>query len=72
MLLGYGIALKVHGVDERFPFDPVGDFAVWVRERFGWGMSCGWAHAIEENAGAEEPLDLFFRLVDEYRGALSA
>ncbi|RDI31092.1 hypothetical protein DFR72_104429 [Lentzea flaviverrucosa] len=71
-LLGYGIALEVHGIDEPFPFYPGGHFAAWLHERFGWGMSCGWAGAIEEISGTEDPLDLFFRLADEYRGHLPA
>lgn len=44
-----------------------GAFAEWVRVRTGWSMSLGWAAAIERHAGAEEPLDVFFRLLDEYR-----
>ncbi|SMD06686.1 hypothetical protein SAMN05660733_03813 [Lentzea albidocapillata] len=67
MLLGYGIALEVHGITESFLLNPGGPFSDWLYARFGWGMACGWAHAITENAGKEAPLDLFFRLADEYR-----
>ncbi|MGW4211562.1 hypothetical protein ACWEIJ_26450 [Lentzea sp. NPDC004789] len=66
-LRGYGMALEVHGIGEQFPFGAHGAFNDWLAARFGWGMSCGWAHAIEQNAGPEDPLELFFRLVDEYR-----
>ncbi|MDT7787098.1 MAG: hypothetical protein QOF58_5517 [Pseudonocardiales bacterium] len=67
LLWGYGTALEVHGVEEPFAFGASRDFSNWLAARFGWGMALGWAHAIEENAGADDPLDLFFRLVDEYR-----
>jgi hypothetical protein len=30
-------------------------------------MSTGWASAIERHADGEEPLMVFFRLLDEYR-----
>ncbi|MEV6902000.1 hypothetical protein [Amycolatopsis sp. NPDC051372] len=47
--------------------EPTGPFAEWVRGRTGWSMSLGWAAAIERHAGDEDPLDVFFRLLDEYR-----
>ncbi|GLY53954.1 hypothetical protein [Lentzea sp. NBRC 102530] len=68
-LQGYGVALEVHGIDESFHLTPGGPFGQWLHARFAWGMSCGWAQAITENAGTEDPLDLFFRLVDEYRAS---
>jgi hypothetical protein len=68
MLFGYSLALQVHGVPERFDLHPaLGPFADWLRETRGWGMSLGWAAAIEHNAGDSAPLDVFFRLLDEYR-----
>ncbi|SDP82774.1 hypothetical protein SAMN05421507_11620 [Lentzea jiangxiensis] len=67
ILLGYGVALEVHGVNESFHLNPGGPFGEWLHARFGWSMSCGWAQAITENAGTEDPLVLFFDLVDEYR-----
>ncbi|WP_439662098.1 hypothetical protein ACSHWB_11935 [Lentzea sp. HUAS TT2] len=67
IFLGYGVALEVHGINESFHLNPGGPFSEWLHARFDWGMSCGWAQAITENAGTEDPLVLFFRLVDEYR-----
>ncbi len=67
MLVGYSVALDVHGVDEEFAMWPSGPFAMWLQDRYGWGMALGWARAIEEHADGEEPLTVFFRLLDEYR-----
>ncbi|ATY16352.1 hypothetical protein CU254_13640 [Amycolatopsis sp. AA4] len=67
LLLGYGVALDVHGIDEEFEWRPVGPFAQWLEARFGWPMALGWAAAVEEHADGEDPLDVFFRLRDEYR-----
>ncbi|MBT2384568.1 hypothetical protein J7E86_13425 [Streptomyces sp. ISL-11] len=69
ILIGYATALSVHGVDERFALSPDGPFAEWLRARYGWSMALGWAEAIDRNAGDEEPLTAFFRLLDEYRSA---
>ncbi len=66
-LWGYGMALEIHGVREPFPFGPRGGFGEWLYARFGWGTTCGWAFAIEQNAGTEDPLAAFFRLANEYR-----
>lgn len=69
MLWGYGVALQVHGVSEPFPFGSERAFSDWLHDRFGWGTNLGWAHAIQENAGDQAPLDFFFQLVDDYRNA---
>ncbi|WP_017592810.1 hypothetical protein [Nocardiopsis potens] len=66
ILIGYDAALVVNGL-ERSAFWPTGPFADWLHERYGWSMSTGWARAIEREAGAEEPLRAFLRLLDEYR-----
>ncbi|MCP2094564.1 hypothetical protein LV78_002537 [Actinosynnema pretiosum] len=67
LLWGYGTALQVHGIAEPYPFNSSRAFSDWLRARFGWGMAPGWARAIEEHAGDEEPFEVFFRLVEEYR-----
>ena len=67
MLWGYGVALQVHGVTEPDPFSSGREFSEWLGKRFGWGMSLGWAYAIETRAKDEAPLDMFFRLAEEYR-----
>ena len=67
MLWGYGVALQVHGITEPDPFSSSRRFFEWLGNRFGWGMSLGWAYAIEKCAKDELPLDMFFRLAEEYR-----
>ncbi|ANN21588.1 hypothetical protein SD37_06175 [Amycolatopsis orientalis] len=67
ILIGYSVALDVHGIDEKPVMWPDGPFAQWVQSRFGWSMSAGWAFAIQAHAEGEEPLEVFFRLLDEYR-----
>jgi hypothetical protein len=66
LLVGYDAALKIHRIDERFDLWPTGPFADWLYWRFGWGMACGWATAIEQHADGE-PLEVFFQLLDDYR-----
>ncbi|MFJ5924665.1 hypothetical protein ACIQF6_18900 [Kitasatospora sp. NPDC092948] len=72
LLSGYGLALRIHGVDEQFDLDPAGPFAQWLSWTRGWPMVCGWAMAIEQNRGDEPPLEAFFRLLDEWRVGLAA
>ncbi|WP_336159039.1 hypothetical protein [Amycolatopsis sp. VC5-11] len=67
ILFGYSVALDVHGCDEEFALGPAGPFAQWIEARYGWPMAAGWAVAIEGHADDEEPLNVFFRLLDEYR-----
>ena len=67
LLCGYGVALMIHGIDERFAFGPRGPFADWIGRQFGWSLTLGWATAIEEHAEGEPPLEVFFRLADEFR-----
>ncbi|GAA0418473.1 hypothetical protein [Streptomyces luteireticuli] len=73
LLLGYHLALGVHGIDERFDFDPAaGPFAQWLSWTRGWSLSCGWVTAIEENAGEVPPLGAFFQLLDEWQASVAA
>ncbi|MFJ8826402.1 hypothetical protein ACIREE_32110 [Streptomyces sp. NPDC102467] len=72
MLLGYRLALNLHGLDEDWPFWNPGSqglFAEWLWQRLGRHSAAGWATEIEREAQAadQEPLDLFFSLFDEYR-----
>lgn len=69
MLHGYGVALLVHGVAESSAFSSNGPFTEWLADRRGWSMSCGWAAAIEQNAGDMDPLAVFFDLLDEFRSS---
>lgn len=67
LLWGYGTALSVHRIDELVPrFDRA--FLAWIRIRYRWSTSTGWAAAVLRAVqSGQRPLDLFFELVDEYR-----
>ncbi|MGW6728320.1 hypothetical protein ACWF9G_20675 [Nocardia sp. NPDC055029] len=70
LLAGYSLALHVHSVPEaeEFALGPRGPFTEWLRSTYGWGMSMGWAYAIEQHRHeGETAIDSFFRLLDEYR-----
>ncbi|MCT7352566.1 hypothetical protein N4P33_10315 [Streptomyces sp. 15-116A] len=72
MLLGYGIATAVHGVEDNFDFWSPGDqgrFAHWLWQRLGRHSSLGWATEIEREAQQLDvpAIELFFTLLDEYR-----
>lgn len=74
MLVGYRVALGVHGVDEGYDFWSPGNqgpFADWLGKRLGWShpSALGWAVEIERQAAASDtpPIELFFTLWDEYR-----
>jgi hypothetical protein len=67
MLLGYSVALRVHQVEEPFVFSTPGPFTEWLYERYDWSTSTGWAAAVERHADGQEPLTVFFQLLDEYR-----
>ena len=67
MLFGYSLALQVHDAPEDFDLDPAcGPFAQWLSGTQRWSMVRGWATAIEANAKDTAPLELFFRLLDDY------
>ncbi|MFD8756993.1 hypothetical protein ACFV0O_39370 [Kitasatospora sp. NPDC059577] len=73
MLIGYGVALDTHGVDEPFEFAPaVGAFPEWLNRAKGLSLVPGWARAVEDAAGDEPPLDVFFRYLDEWRADTAA
>jgi hypothetical protein len=67
MLWGYEAAIRAHRIDESTPRF-THSFLWWVRLRRGWSMSAGWAKAVVRSVReGQQPLDLFFELVDEYR-----
>lgn len=68
-LLGYRVALEVHGLTEEFDFWPQGPFAQWLWVKLGHHSSLGWAAEIEREAQAAsiDPMAMFFMLLDEYR-----
>ncbi|MEU7716937.1 hypothetical protein [Streptomyces tibetensis] len=76
MLVGYRIALAVHGAEEPFDFWSPGEpspFSMWLERRMGEQSSLGWSTVIERSAEAtgRPALELFFELLDEFRGESS-
>ncbi|MFE5815647.1 hypothetical protein ACFQ6S_19855 [Streptomyces sp. NPDC056479] len=72
MLVGYRVALEVHGVREDFDFWSPGNrgpFEDWLWERLGRHSPLGWSVEIEREAEAAgvPAVDLFFSLLDEHR-----
>lgn len=70
MVGGYEIALADHDIaDEGRGFN--GSLRAYLRVRFGWSTSCGWAAAIQEHLKeSEDELGTFFTLVDELRSVV--
>ena len=66
MIWGYYAALSVHRIVENVP-EMTGHFSSWLRYRYDWSLSAGWAFAITDYMKNENLLDAFFRLVDDYR-----
>jgi hypothetical protein len=76
MLLGYRIALGVHGIEEPFDFwapGREGAFTEWLWDRPGMpdSSSLGWATEIKRAAEkADRPaMEMFFELWDQFRAA---
>jgi hypothetical protein len=72
MLLGYRVALAVHGAEEPFDFWTPGDqspFDAWLTKRMDEHTSLGWSTVIEREAEAagRSAMELFFELLDEFR-----
>jgi hypothetical protein len=72
MLLGYRIALEIHGITEPMDFGrPGGEgpFLDWPHERLGRDSSRTWAADIEREAQAAgvSAMDPFFEFPDECR-----
>lgn len=66
-LHGYYQALYNHRIVESVP-QMNHHFLFWVHYRTEWSTSCGWADAIEARSPElDGQLDMFFKLVDEYR-----
>ena len=69
LLCGYRVALEIHDVGEEFDFWPIGPFADWLWTRLGRRSSLGWWVEIEREAEAltQDPIELFFTFVAEFR-----
>ncbi|MGW2373005.1 hypothetical protein [Kitasatospora sp. NPDC001683] len=73
MLIGYRVALGVHGGGEDFDFWPEDSFAQWLWRRLGRRSPLGWAAEIErETPAGSTPVAEFFRLLDAYRAERDA
>ena len=68
MLVGYRVALDVHGIAEEFDFWPGGRFTEWLCAKLGRHSSLSWSARIEREAAAAglNPMDVFFNFLDEY------
>jgi hypothetical protein len=68
LVWGYYAALAVHHVDEGVP-SMSRHFSSWLMlKKRRWSLCLGWADAIEKHIRkGTDPLDVFFRLTDEYR-----
>mgnify|MGYP004001577553 CR=1 len=66
LILGYYIGLSNHKIVEDVP-EITDHFQTWIYHKYGWSTSAGWAHAIETHAKKQKPLNLFFKIIDEYR-----
>jgi hypothetical protein len=63
-LSGYYIAKRIENIKEEEPI--FGGFHDWVANKYDYSESTsGWAYMIEDK---KEALDLFYELLDEYRG----
>ncbi|MGX5189145.1 hypothetical protein ACWKT5_42195 [Streptomyces avermitilis] len=74
MLLGYRVALGVHGIEEPFDFWSPGNqcsFSEWLWGRPGMpnASSLGWATEIERAAEKADrsAMEMFFELLDQFR-----
>jgi len=67
LVWGYAACLGVHGLVESCPA-MTRHFGDWLKLRHKWSLSCGWAAAIQEHTPpGEQAIELFFRLITEYR-----
>ena len=66
-LAGYESCLKLHSIVEKgVPLFK--HFGEWLKTKFDWNLSYGWAHAITENTEEQQvPLQKFYSLVNEFR-----
>jgi len=66
-LTGYDSCLELHSIVEKgVPLFK--HFGEWLKMKFNWNLSYGWAHAITENIEKQQdPLKKFYFFVNEFR-----
>ena len=66
-LAGYDSCLELHSIVEKgVPLFK--HFGEWLKIKFKWNLSYGWAHAITENIEKQQdPLKKFYFFVNEFR-----
>ena len=66
-LAGYESCLELHSIAEKgVPLFK--HFGEWLKTKFNWNLSYGWAQAITENTEEQQvPLQKFYSLVNEFR-----
>ena len=70
LLHGYALAVRLHGLDEPVKNLPH-EFAEYLRAKHDWSAAAGPVAAIREASGSdEEAWEVFWTLLDEYRGSL--
>ena len=67
LVAGYDLAVNHHGIRDA-GLDAFARFPEYLRDRFGWSMSCGPIVAIRNvSTSPEDAWDLFWRLLWEFR-----
>ena len=71
LLGGYAAALQAHDIqNDLIQFNS--KFNLYVYQKMHWSISCGWAHAINDNCSSPEvAVEKFFSLVNEFVKATS-
>ncbi|WP_371678538.1 hypothetical protein [Streptomyces sp. NBC_01276] len=70
ILLGFNVAVEIHGTAGSTAFDAEGAFHEWLRHQINGQYGCLiWGYAIELEAKDRgvPPMDLFFELLDKFR-----
>ncbi|ANM29357.1 hypothetical protein ABI59_06770 [Acidobacteria bacterium Mor1] len=68
MLWGFEYALLTRGIVNPLPSMMQSGFSQWLRLKYRWSLSAGWAYAIQAHAApGQSSIDLFFELFAQYR-----
>ncbi len=70
LIVGYGLAVQLHGVHDS-GVEAYSGFADYLRDRFGWSMSCGPLAAIRQASdSSDDAWSSFWRLLSEFRASV--